>query len=229
MKGRTEGIACWAAVLWMACFVFIALAGCKGKEALEPLEKASGSQTVSVEEKKVDQTDGVKSDKPRVRMKTSEGEVVLVLDRKLAPITVENFLQYAEDGGYNGTVFHRVIPAFMIQGGGFETGMKKKTTRNPIRNEADNGLKNLKGTIAMARTSVVDSATNQFFINCKDNAFLDHRGKDPRNYGYAVFGEVVEGTDVVERIEKTPTGSQGQFRDVPVEDVVIESVTVENP
>ena len=228
MMEKAKRMTCWVAALWVAGFVLIALAGCKGKEAPELQESAPASQAVP-EEKNVEPSDVKKSEKPRVRMKTTAGEFVLELDRKSAPVTVENFLQYAEDGGYSGTIFHRVIPAFMIQGGGFEPGMMKKTTRDPIRNEADNGLKNLKGTISMARTSVVDSATNQFFINTKDNAFLDHRGKDPRNYGYAVFGKVVEGMDVVERIESVPTGKKGPFSDVPSEDVVIESVVIEQP
>ena len=169
------------------------------------------------------------SENPRVVIKTSVGDIVLELDRKRAPVTVENFLQYAGEGFYKGTLFHRVIPDFMIQGGGMEPGMKKKTTRSPIRNEATNGLKNRSGTIAMARTSVVDSATSQFFINCKDNAFLDHRDTTSRGYGYAVFGKVVEGMDVVRKIEKTPTGTKGPYRDVPVEDVLIISVEIQSP
>jgi peptidyl-prolyl cis-trans isomerase B (cyclophilin B) len=164
-----------------------------------------------------------------VIIKTSAGDITLELDRKRAPVTVENFLQYAKDGFYNGTIFHRVIADFMIQGGGMEPGMKKKPTRSPIRNEASNGLKNKTGTIAMARTSVVDSATAQFFINCKDNSFLDHRDTSSRGYGYAVFGRVIEGMDVVRRIEKTPTGTKGSYRDVPVEDILIVSVEIKKP
>jgi peptidyl-prolyl cis-trans isomerase B (cyclophilin B) len=164
-----------------------------------------------------------------VIIKTSVGNILLELDRKRAPVTVDNFLQYAQDGFYNGTIFHRVIPNFMIQGGGIEPGMNKKPTRSPIRNEATNGLKNKTGTIAMARTSVVDSATAQFFINCKDNSFLDHRDTSSRGYGYAVFGHVVEGMDVVRRIEKTPTGTKGHYRDVPVEDIMIVSVEIKKP
>jgi cyclophilin family peptidyl-prolyl cis-trans isomerase len=169
------------------------------------------------------------SENPRVIIKTSVGDIELELDRKRAPVSVENFLQYARDGFYKGTLFHRVIPDFMIQGGGMEAGMKKKPTRSPIRNEAANGLKNLTGTIAMARTSVVDSATSQFFINCKDNSFLDHRDTTPRGYGYAVFGKVVKGMDVVRKIEKTPTGTKGAYRDVPLEDVLIVSVEIQKP
>ncbi len=168
-------------------------------------------------------------DHPRVVMKTTLGTIVLELDRSRAPVTVENFLRYVREGFYDGTLFHRVIPGFMIQGGGMEPGMRRKETHPPIRNEAGNGLKNLAGTIAMARTSAVDSATSQFFINCNDNAFLDHRNETPRGYGYAVFGRVVEGMDVVRKIEKVPTGTRGPYRDVPLEDVRILSVSVEGP
>ncbi|MEW6443817.1 MAG: peptidylprolyl isomerase [bacterium] len=164
---------------------------------------------------------------PRVQMKTSMGDIVLELDRKRAPVTVENFLRYAQDGTYQGTIFHRVIPGFMVQGGGMEPGLKMKPTKGPIRNEAGNGLKNLRGTVAMARTAVVDSATCQFFINVKDNAFLDHRDETPQGFGYAVFGKVVEGMDVVEKIEKVPTGSRGPHGDVPLQDVTIIGVEVE--
>ncbi len=169
-----------------------------------------------------------KGKNPRVRVKTTAGDIVLELDPEKAPRTVENFLQYVKDGSYNGTIFHRVIAGFMIQGGGFEPGMKQRPTRSPIPNEAHNGLKNRKGTIAMARTNVVNSATSQFFINCTDNAFLDHRSKDPQGYGYAVFGKVVEGMAVVEDIERVPTGVRGGSQDVPLQDVVIQSVTVES-
>jgi len=164
---------------------------------------------------------------PLVVIQTSLGDITAELFPKEAPKSVANFLTYTKAGFYRGTVFHRVIPGFMIQGGGFEPGMKQKPTRAPIRNEAANGLKNLRGTVAMARTAVVDSATSQFFINCKDNASLDHRGEDPRNFGYAVFGSVVEGMGVVDQIEKVRTGAKGMHQDVPLEDVVIESVAVE--
>lgn len=164
---------------------------------------------------------------PKVRMKTTLGDMVIELDRKHAPVTVENFLGYVREGFYDGTIFHRVIPGFMIQGGGFEPGMKMKPPRAPIRNEAGNGLKNLRGTIAMARTSVVDSATCQFFINVKDNPFLDHRSETPQGFGYAVFGKVVSGMEVAEKIEKVPTGARGPHRDVPIEDVVILRMEVE--
>ena len=155
-----------------------------------------------------------------VVLKTSLGDITLELDDKKAPVTVANFLQYVDDGFYDGTVFHRVIGGFMIQGGGFEAGMKQKKTRKPIKNEADNGLKNDRGTIAMARTQQKDSATAQFFISLKDNDFLNHGSRD---FGYAVFGRVSDGMDVVDRVAKVETGRKGGHGDVPIEDVVIES------
>jgi len=160
-----------------------------------------------------------------VTMETNVGNIVLELDEEKAPISVKNFLSYAESGFYEGTVFHRVIAGFMIQGGGFDTDLKKKPTAEPVKNEAANGLKNARGTIAMARTSVVDSATSQFFINLVDNRFLNHRDTTPRGYGYAVFGKVVTGMDVVDRIGKAPTSAKNSlFRDLPQEQVVIKRV-----
>ena len=159
-----------------------------------------------------------------ITIQTSEGTIKADLDEEKAPITVENFMRYVDDGHYDGTIFHRVIPSFMIQGGGFSADMKQKPVKAPIRNEAGNGLTNDRGTLAMARTSVVDSATSQFFINTADNAFLNHRGETPDAFGYAVFGKVVDGLDVVERIEKLPTGRAGHHDDVPVKPVVIQSI-----
>ncbi len=159
----------------------------------------------------------------RVLMKTSKGDITLTLDADKAPKTVENFLVYVDQGFYDGTIFHRVIPGFMIQGGGFTPDMQKKTTRAPIKNEAANGLKNKRGSIAMARTSDPHSATAQFFINHKDNANLDYPSFD--NWGYAVFGEVSDGMDVVDAIATAPTGTQGGLRDVPRETIVIESIS----
>ena len=159
-------------------------------------------------------------------VKTSLGEIELELDETKAPITVTNFVEYAKSGFYDGTIFHRVIDGFMIQGGGFTKGMVQKQTRPPIRNEAGNGLKNRRYAVAMARTRIVDSATAQFFINVRDNAFLDHRSEDPMGFGYAVFGTVTKGTDVVDKIAKVKTGTVGYFSDVPVEPVVIEKVTI---
>jgi peptidyl-prolyl cis-trans isomerase B (cyclophilin B) len=163
---------------------------------------------------------------PQVEVRTNLGTIRLELYPAKAPKTVENFLQYVKDGHYNGTVFHRVIDGFMIQGGGFDAGYKQKSTRDPVQNEAKNGLKNDIGTVAMARTSAPHSASAQFFINVKDNDFLNaERSQD--GWGYAVFGKVVSGMDVVTKIAKTPTGSGGPFRsDVPREAVVIESMTV---
>lgn len=158
---------------------------------------------------------------PRVVLETTFGSITLELYPDKAPLTIANFLKYVESGFYDGTIFHRVIPGFMIQGGGFTADMEQKPTEAPIKNEADNGLKNTKGTIAMARTMVVDSATSQFFINTVDNPHLDHRTKSPDGYGYCVFGRVVEGMDVVARIEKVETGSVGYHNDVPIEPVVI--------
>ncbi|MCP5419553.1 MAG: peptidyl-prolyl cis-trans isomerase [Gammaproteobacteria bacterium] len=164
----------------------------------------------------------------KVTMNTSLGVIVLELDPDKAPQTVANFVQYAKSGFYQGTVFHRVIPDFMIQGGGFTPDFQEKDTRPPIPNEASNGLKNARGSIAMARTPDPNSATAQFFINLKDNAFLDYPAQD--GWGYAVFGRVVEGMDVVDQIGRTPTGSSGPFSsDVPQTPVVIEKVDVETP
>jgi peptidyl-prolyl cis-trans isomerase A (cyclophilin A) len=157
---------------------------------------------------------------PVVVLTTSLGEITLELDAEKAPVSVENFLAYVDAGFYDGTIFHRVIPDFMVQGGGFTPDMQQKQTRAPIKNEANNGLKNVRGSIAMARTGVVDSATAQFFINHKDNAFLDHGGRD---FGYAVFGKVVAGMDVVDKIAAVKTGSSRGMSDVPAEAVVIQS------
>ncbi|MFT3850820.1 MAG: peptidylprolyl isomerase [Propionivibrio sp.] len=161
---------------------------------------------------------------PSVEMQTNLGTIVIELDAEKAPITVKNFLQYANDGFYNGTVFHRVIEGFMIQGGGFTKDMGEKPTGAQIPNEAKNGLKNQRGTIAMARRAEPHSATAQFFINQKDNTPLDYPSRD--GWGYAVFGKVTQGLDVVNKIAKVPTGNRGMFQDVPVEPVVIQSVKV---
>ncbi len=166
-------------------------------------------------------------DNPRVRMQTNMGVVEMELYRDKAPKTVENFLRYVQDGFYDGTIFHRVIKNFMIQGGGFTTDYTKKPTRSPVANEADNGLKNDRGTVAMARTSDPHSATAQFFINVVDNGFLNHRTPTPRGWGYTVFGRVTEGMDVVDEIRRVKTGSGGPFgKDVPQEPVIIEKMTV---
>ena len=160
---------------------------------------------------------------PVVRMQTSMGNVYIELYKKEAPISVENFLSYVNEGFYENTIFHRVINGFMVQGGGFESGLKQKSPRKPIKNEATNGLSNKNGTLAMARTNIIDSATAQFFINVKDNSFLDH---SPKSYGYAVFGNVVEGMDVVNKIKTTKTSTVGHYQNVPKKDVIIKKVTV---
>ena len=166
------------------------------------------------------------ADHPKVLLETNLGNITLELDAKAAPATVKNFLQYVKDGFYNGTVFHRVISDFMIQGGGFTAQMHKKETRAPIKNEADNGLKNVRGSIAMARTNDPDSATAQFFINTVDNDFLNHTAPTLRGWSYAVFGKVVDGMDTVDKIRAVPTANHGMFRDVPVKTVVINKASV---
>jgi peptidyl-prolyl cis-trans isomerase B (cyclophilin B) len=161
------------------------------------------------------------SDNPRVALETSKGKIVLELYSDKAPQTVKNFLGYVDTGYYDGTIFHRVIPDFMIQGGGFTAEMKKKNTQPPIQNEADNGLGNKRGTIAMARTQDPHSATAQFFINTKDNDFLNHKGKSSQGWGYAVFGRVVEGMGVMDAISNVKTVTRGMYRDVPAEPIVM--------
>jgi len=163
-----------------------------------------------------------------ITLHTNQGDIVLELDFAKAPKSSENFLQYCKDGHYNGTIFHRVIPNFMIQGGGFEPGMTQKKARAPIQNEADNGLSNAVGTIAMARTNDPHSASCQFFINVADNKFLNHSGKNSQGWGYAVFGKVTSGMDVVDKIKGVKTTSKMGHSDVPVEDIIITSVTVDD-
>lgn len=163
---------------------------------------------------------------PRVKLSTSLGDIVVELDSAAAPKTVTNFLTYAKEGFYDGTIFHRVIAGFMIQGGGFDANMQRKETHATIANEADNGLTNRIGTIAMARTQDPHSASAQFFINVKDNGFLDHRAKSRKGWGYCVFGKVVNGMDVIRLIEKVPTTSRSGMRDVPSSPVVLKQVTL---
>jgi peptidyl-prolyl cis-trans isomerase B (cyclophilin B) len=161
-----------------------------------------------------------------VKLSTNFGDITLELNAEKAPITVANFLQYVESGFYDGVIFHRVIDGFMIQGGGFNADMQQKKTKDEIKNEADNGLSNDNYTIAMARTSIPDSASSQFFINAADNDFLNHTAKTPSGWGYCVFGKVVEGMDVVDKIKKVKTTSKAGHRDVPVEAVIIEKATI---
>lgn len=160
------------------------------------------------------------AENPRVLLNTSMGEIELELEAEKAPISVENFLGYVERGFYDGTVFHRIIPGFMVQGGGFDEGLNQKPTRQPIKNEADNGLHNVRGTVAMARTQNINSATSQFFINHRDNDFLDHGSRD---FGYAVFAKVVRGMDVVDQIAQVPTGNRTMMQNVPLQPVKIVS------
>ena len=167
-----------------------------------------------------------KGKNPMVKLTTNKGEFVLELDQDKAPDTVANFLGYVKDGFYDGTIFHRVIDGFMVQGGGFTEDMQQKPTKDPIKNEADNGLKNNKYTVAMARTQDPHSATAQFFINVADNEFLNHSAKDMQGWGYAVFGKVVEGTEVVDEMKNVPTGRKGWHDDVPKETLIIEKAEV---
>ena len=176
---------------------------------------------------KDDQSNATGAGMVKVTMETSKGVITLELDREKAPASAENFVTYAKAGHYDGTIFHRVIPGFMVQGGGFDTDMKQKTTNPPVKIEADNGLKNDRGTVAMARTNDPNSATSQFFINLKDNDFLNHTAPSPQGWGYTVFGKVTDGMDVVESIEKVKTGNNHGHQDVPLMEVIIRKVTVE--
>lgn len=212
--------------------LFIICWGCKqnGEVEKEVIEKDQTQDEQRVEngqknaaEKVEEATNG---GNPMVMLSTSKGDIKIELYKDKAPITVENFLSYVNDKFYDGTIFHRVIPSFMIQAGGFTTDMSQKPTKPPIKNEADNGLRNDRGTIVMARTNIIDSATSQFFINQVTNDFLNHGDRD---FGYAVFGKVVEGMDVVDQISAVKTGSKGMHRDVPLEEVIVESVKVVEP
>lgn len=200
--------------------------GAKKEASLKKVETETKSTTEKEISKETKTESGEKKvtaqTNPVVIMETSLGNIEIELNAEKAPITVENFMKYVSDGFYSGTIFHRVISTFMIQGGGFDEKMNQKQTRPQIKNEAANGLKNDKGTIAMARTNVVDSASSQFFINVKDNDSLNHAG--PNNFGYAVFGKVISGMDVVEKIKGVPTTFKGGMEDVPVTTVVIKSV-----
>lgn len=182
--------------------------------------------TACAEQSEPEDTQTTKPSIIKVKMLTNKGSITLELNQAKAPNTVENFLRYANQGFYDGTIFHRVIPGFMIQGGGFEVGMNKKETHPSIINEADNGLKNQTGTIAMARTVDPHSATAQFFINVGNNGSLNHTSKNRPGWGYAVFGKVTEGMDVVKAIESSPTTSSKIYSDVPVSDIIIEKVEV---
>ena len=217
---------------WFAPAFTLALAlsftACGGGDAVSP---ASESTTETTPMETTTPPTDIESDLPvpgssAVLMVTSAGELRIELYPNEAPRTVENFLQYVEDGFYDGTIFHRVVRGFVIQGGGFTADMMEKETREPIENEARNGLKNLRGTLSMARTMDPHSATSQFFVNTRDNAMLDHTSPDPRGWGYAVFGKVFEGMEAVDRIEASPVVSRGGHNDVPDTPIVIESATV---
>ncbi len=162
----------------------------------------------------------------KVKLTTTLGDIVIQLEDEKAPVSAANFIAYVKQGFFNGTIFHRVIPDFMAQGGGFDTSFNQKSTNAPIKNEADNGLKNKRGTLAMARTSDPNSATAQFFINYKDNSFLDYSSPTPNGWGYAVFGEVVEGMDIADKMAKEPTGNRGMHQNVPKTDIVIEKAEI---
>ncbi len=216
----------WSA---LACVVLFAVCllcnGCNIDNAKESfVNKKNDKVAQNAPEEKKAATGATGADKlsPAVKLITSKGEIVIELDEKNAPISTKNFLAYVEAGYYDGTVFHRVIKDFMLQGGGFTSGtdgvLQEKKSGQPIKNEADNGLRNLRGTISMARTQVVDSATSQFFLNLKDNAFLDHGSRD---FGYAVFGKVTDGLAVMDEIAKVKTTTRGYYDDVPAEPVVI--------
>jgi len=172
-------------------------------------------------------TENKMSDTPnKVKLTTTLGTITIQLDTEKAPISSKNFIQYVKEGFYDGTIFHRVIPDFMAQGGGFTADFEQKKTRDTIKNEADNGLKNTRGTLAMARTSDPDSATTQFFINYKDSSFLDHTSPTPNGWGYAVFGKVTEGMDVVDEMAKMPTGNHGGHQDVPKTNIIINKAEI---
>ena len=195
-----------------------AAAAAEAAAPVEPAAETVAAPATAPETEQPKETD-------MVIIKTTLGDIKVKLAADKAPLTVANFLAYADAGHYNGTIFHRVIDGFMIQGGGFDANMRQKSTKAPIKNEAANGLQNKRGTLAMARTMVVDSATSQFFINVKDNGFLDFRAPNPQGFGYCVFGEVVAGMDVVDKIKGVRTGVKAGMSDVPLETVEIVSVT----
>jgi cyclophilin family peptidyl-prolyl cis-trans isomerase len=220
-----------SAYLMILVLTLILAAGCNGKDTTEPQEKKPAQEKPKVEQpEKKKAPEPVKVDYPVVVMKTSKGDIKIRLNRKKAPVTVDNFLKYVDDKFYDGTVFHRVISNFMIQGGGFtkdlysNAGTQPRPTRPAIKNEAKNGLSNKRGTIAMARGTPKNSATSQFFINVADNRRLNYRGEMDGTYGYAVFGEVIEGMGVVDKIKNVLTTKVGQLSDVPADPVVIKSV-----
>ena len=213
---------------WMGFALAAALAGGGSAAAQDGMEQppvpGAVEETIAAAPEAAPDAEQAK-ETDMVIIKTTLGDITVKLAADKAPLTVANFLAYADAGHYNGTIFHRVIDGFMIQGGGFDAQMNQKPTKAAIKNEAANGLQNKRGTLAMARTAIVDSATSQFFINVKDNAFLDFRAPNPQGFGYCVFGEVVAGMDVVDQIKGVRTGVKAGMADVPVETVEIVSVT----
>jgi peptidyl-prolyl cis-trans isomerase B (cyclophilin B) len=197
-----------------------AASSCTTTKTITPTTGAAATVTPNPVTKAKEKT----KENPMVEILTSKGNITLELYAEKAPKTVDNFLQYVDSGFYKGTIFHRVIRSFMIQGGGFDANFSRKSTKPPVVNEASNGLKNRRGTIAMARTMVPDSATAQFFINTKDNNTLDFRDPSPQGVGYCVFGKVVDGMDVVDKIEAAATGSRNGMRDVPAENIFIKDI-----
>lgn len=214
--------------LWIGIILALiaGLAGCLWIQSRTPAAFGASEKTMAAA-KTAPKPEQAK-EKDMVIIKTSMGDLKVKLATDKAPLTVANFLAYADAGHYNGTIFHRVINGFMIQGGGFDAQMRQKPTKAAIKNEAANGLKNKRGTLAMARTAVVDSATSQFFINVQDNGFLDFQAPNPQAFGYCVFGEVVAGMDVVDKIKAVRTGVKAGMSDVPLETVTIISVTRAN-
>jgi cyclophilin family peptidyl-prolyl cis-trans isomerase len=222
------------AIILMSAMIL--MVGCKGKkkpaaepnspDINQPQAKKVPAEAAPVSPKGSAEADKIIEEHKMVKLETSKGDIVIELNETAAPVTSANFLKYVQDGFYDGTIFHRVIPGFMIQGGGFTPDMTQKTTRAPITNEARNGLKNDRGSVAMARTTDPDSATAQFFINHIDNGPLNYSG--PRNPGYAVFGKVTEGMDVVDAIAKVNTSTKGPYENVPVEPVIIKSAKIVN-
>ena len=212
---------------WIWFGMAMALAGGSAASAQDGLEMPpipeSAEETMAAAEPAPELEQAKETD--MVIIKTTLGDIKVKLAADKAPLTVANFLAYVDSKHYDGTIFHRVIDGFMIQGGGFDANMRQKPTKAPIKNEAANGLQNKRGTLAMARTAIVDSATSQFFINVKDNGFLDFRAPNPQGFGYCVFGEVVEGLDVVDQIKGVRTGVKAGMSDVPLETVAIVSVT----
>lgn len=199
---------------------FLSVTLCMGLSVILPVSATASSNSTNPQGKTTMSTS------PRVKLETNMGDIVIELDAAKAPKTAANFVDYVKDGFYNGTVFHRVMDGFMIQGGGFEPGLKQKPTKAPIDNEANNGLKNDKYTIAMARTNDPHSATAQFFINVADNDFLNHTAPTPNGWGYAVFGKVVSGTEVVDKIKGVKTGNSGFHQNVPTQDVIINKAVI---